>query len=346
MHTDRSNLKLEEHYVVKEDGRIRACVGAYTQKIHVGGETLLTRNIGGVSVHKDANRRGYMRKLMAMALEDMKADGVDASLLGGLRHRYQYFGYEKLGHQFSAHVTTTNIRHFLGEGFDSPYMIRPLCRDDEAAMAAVRALHDAQAIHGEREAFYDTLCSWKSTPYIVLRDGEICGYFCVAPNKDRFTELVLQQPEEIAPVLAAWFRESGTQSIGIGVEAHEQTLLHAVYKLCEGYQMGSPEQCRVFRFERTVRAFLQLKATYAPLADGELTLAIDIGERIRIAVENGKPVVEALAADAPCMLSLTEMEAQSLLFAPVGFLTTLQPIPDAVRTWLPLPIGIANADSV
>ena len=55
--------------------------------------------------------KGYMRKLMHMAIQDMKKNNISMSTLSGLRNRYQYYGYEKGGITFQYCFTSDNFRH-------------------------------------------------------------------------------------------------------------------------------------------------------------------------------------------------------------------------------------------
>jgi len=54
-----------------------------------------------------------MKKLMGMAIEDMKKSGCDYSGLGGQRQRYEYFGYSQANNQWFFTVSATNVRHAL-----------------------------------------------------------------------------------------------------------------------------------------------------------------------------------------------------------------------------------------
>ena len=62
-------------YVAVENGKIRAAVGAFDHDIVVCGKLLKTRGIGNVAVHPYERSRGFMRKLMNMAVDGMVADG-------------------------------------------------------------------------------------------------------------------------------------------------------------------------------------------------------------------------------------------------------------------------------
>jgi len=103
----------DEHYVVVEDGRIRATVQMVRIEEQENGQTYVRGNIEQVSVHPYHRGKNYMRALMGMAIEDMKKAGMDYSVLRGQRQRYEYFGYEPGNYRYLFQITATNIRHVM-----------------------------------------------------------------------------------------------------------------------------------------------------------------------------------------------------------------------------------------
>lgn len=105
----------EDHYVAIEDDRhIRATLSVTKFEKTVGGITLTFGHVGQVSVHPYHRGEGHMRALMHMAIQDMRDAGYyDFSNLGGLRQRYQYYGYMPAFYRTIYTVTSTNLRHLL-----------------------------------------------------------------------------------------------------------------------------------------------------------------------------------------------------------------------------------------
>ena len=68
-------------YVVTEGGKLKAAVGAFDHELVVCGRALKCRSIGNVAAHPYDKSRGFMRRLMHMAVEDMVKDGVVLSTL-------------------------------------------------------------------------------------------------------------------------------------------------------------------------------------------------------------------------------------------------------------------------
>ena len=63
-------------YVAVEDGKLKSAIGAFDHDISVCGKLVKTRGIGNVAVHPYARGKGYMKKLMNMALDDMENEFV------------------------------------------------------------------------------------------------------------------------------------------------------------------------------------------------------------------------------------------------------------------------------
>eukprot|EP01051_Picozoa_sp_SAG22_P017171 SAG22_NODE_2585_length_2412_cov_2.092953_2_plen_410_part_00 len=72
---------------------------------------------GGVSSHPVLARgKGYILLLMAHIATKMAAEGYQLSVLGGIRQRYGFYGYEKCGLSTSFEVNRSNVnRHFAGD---------------------------------------------------------------------------------------------------------------------------------------------------------------------------------------------------------------------------------------
>ncbi|MDR2102064.1 MAG: GNAT family N-acetyltransferase, partial [Treponema sp.] len=187
------------HYLAREDGKIKAIIGAYPLAMNILGDVLPGRGIGMVSVHPYARSRGYMRTLMEMALEDMRRDGVVFSCLGGQRQRYEYFGYTPVGMQFVFECRQANIRHTLGKDFLPGFSLRLLSAADGEFIEGIRLFHEAKPARLERrgEKFFDILSSWTSRVYALLEGENLAGYFIYSPSEDTITEINLADPSRI-----------------------------------------------------------------------------------------------------------------------------------------------------
>jgi len=119
------------HRIIRQDGRIVACVGCYPQTLRLGPVTVEMFGIGQVSCLKAYRERGFMTALMTDAVARMEAASAPMSWLGGRRDRYAHFGYEVAGTACRCRLSRKTLAG--GEGAQrgagvSPALCDPLTR--------------------------------------------------------------------------------------------------------------------------------------------------------------------------------------------------------------------------
>ncbi|MBQ8685052.1 MAG: GNAT family N-acetyltransferase, partial [Clostridia bacterium] len=115
----RDDEHMGRHFGVFEDGRLVAALGVYLLPVTVAGEKLLFSTVGNIATHPDYQGKGYMNALIERAMQELADIGADASRLGGLRHRYNRFGYENCGRMYQASFNEHNRKcKFNGVGED------------------------------------------------------------------------------------------------------------------------------------------------------------------------------------------------------------------------------------
>lgn len=333
-------------FVVTEDGRLKAAVGAFPHKLSVCGDTLDCIGIGNVAVHPFSRHKGYMRAALNAAMDDAVARHADLSILGGARQRYNYFSFDKLGASCNFSIYASNIRHALGSRV-SRYAIHEVKEGDTADLDAIAALSDAQAYHPirPRHLLYATLLSWHNAPYAVTYkdSGRFAGYF--VGHEGHINELLLT---DTSPDATLDFVVAARETFGdlhITLPYFEQKRMEPLCRLAEGYEVGLDKSFSVLNYRRVTAAFMRLKQTYTALPDGRLVLLIHGragDEQLALEVKGGQVSVTP-TADAP-QYEFDHLAAMNFLFA------TLCParmsLPDFARLWLPLPLWLYSADAV
>ena len=328
------------NYVVTENGKLKAAIGAFDSDLSVDGEILKSRGIGNVAVHPYSRSKGYMKDCMRLALRDMIEDGVDFSILGGQRQRYQHFGFEHAGQQISVGVDRGNLRRAFENVPLTPLEFRDVNADDADLLDRIHALHAAKPVHTvrPRASFYDIACSWRSSLTAILRDGDFRGYFIGGLG-----ELTLADPEDTVDVVRNYVAQRG--DVHLSFPVWETDLLARITRFGGGISFDHCEMFNILNYPHVIAALLRFKAKREELGDGELSLFIrgfagDVS--VRIAVKNNEVSVEEVASD--CALALGHREAISFLcglWAPHRL--ALSP---AVRSWFPLPLFVDGADHV
>ena len=77
------------HFLALEEGKIKAVVCSLPVTLRFGSRSLTCAAIGSVAVHPDSRGKGYMKRLMNDAIQDMKENHMALSCLTGLRQRYR-----------------------------------------------------------------------------------------------------------------------------------------------------------------------------------------------------------------------------------------------------------------
>ena len=338
------------HVLAVEDGKIVGLVGNFELSTKVSGEELFVIGIGTVSTHPERRRAGNMKKLMAMSIEKAKQRNADYMILGGLRQRYEHWGFECAGLMPQYRFTKTCCRHIYGENAVFGYEFRPLQKEDTEYIKMERLLRTAKpvSLYHEKEQEYNILFSMGMRPYVILKNGEFFGTFMLSGEKGVF-DLRITEPEETGRVLNDLLKTDIPENGGVNISHIPlfETVMHRILtEQAEGYQMVNNIMVKVLNYERTVRAYLKLAAGIRPLSDGEAVLSFENGETLKITVKDNVPqVLPYEGGDKP--EALPELTAVNLLFGPGAvysdFGTGISP---AARSWFPLPVFQYMCDEV
>ena len=332
------------HYLVKEDGKIRALVCVVPMEYQVGDTVLKVNGLGTVSVHPVARGKGYMKKLMQWALEDMEKNGDAFSVLGGQRQRYEYFGYIPAGVKLCYDINGSNLRHRYAGRQTAPVEVAPMARE-EAPLFWELYQRQSRKIVRSPEDFFSVLCSWQAVPYALRLQGEPVGYFTCAGGK-RVQALVLSDATLLPDVLQKSFDVLGLRSMELELPPWDLSLTPELGLLAEDLQIRVDHNYRIFNLPQVAEAFLKVKASYTPLPEGALRFSVS-GQTFTLEVKEGNVLVSSgETPEQPETFCLSPMEAAALLFTPEAW----RNIPGAgenplVRAWFPLPLYTGEQDN-
>ena len=336
----------DQNYVVTEDGLPVAAVGAYDHEITVCGRRIPCRGIGNVAVHPDHRSKGYMRLAMNTAMEDMIADGIILSTLGGQRQRYLYFGYDKAGPVYNYSVTRENMRHVFGDA-PAPFEVREITDPTDPLIDAIVALNQTGPFIPvrPRDKYLDIAHTWKASLLTFLQNGRFVGY-CILFGGHSITEIQVCRDEDFLNAIRSLFAAL-QRNFTVFLPAHQHSYRRAMNPIAEDVHAGHAMQFNVLNYAAAIDAFLALKLTYEALPDGDMTLLIHgyaRDERIRITVQGSTTRVEPIGENEPVDIELSHADALSILFSPVSPLREEGGI--LGRAWFPLPLCMCHADEV
>lgn len=330
------------HYLAKENGRIKGMVGSFPMVLSAAGEKLTVGGIGTVCVHPYSRGGGVMKALMNEALEDMKRQKIDLAVLGGLRQRYQYYGFEQCGQALFFTFNSSNIRHSLaGRGLGCVF--QPI---ESGYLEDACRLHNLQQIHVERESgdFLDILKSWQSTPLAFLKDGVFAGYLVVSKKGDSVSELVLKDDALALDLLAAYYRDYAPETLTVRMQPFERGVNRLFSEICELSTIKKSYSYRIFNFEKVLNAMLKFKAHSAPLPDGRAVMEIEGCCKLLFQVTGG--AVSVAETKEIAEISLSYLEAMNAVFSPVSFFCADDRLPVFLKQLFPLPLYLPKCDMV
>jgi predicted N-acetyltransferase YhbS len=333
------------HYLIKEEDRIKAMICALPMELDVAGYKLKMNCVGTVSVHPYARGKGYMKQLMEEMLHETQQSGCVFSTLGGLRHRYAYFGYEKGGNKLRISILPENIKHCCKD-MGHPVSLQEIKETDNEFLDLAFELHQKQEIKvtRTREELFTLFHAWESVPYAVMEGGEARGYLIVKGNS--ILELLLTKEELLLPILKQLFTEMKPERIDMNVAEYETKRLRQLAPLIESHQITLSGNYRIFDYVAFLEAFLSAKAKIESIMDG--TLCLEIEHKIyEITVADGKvTVIEQKDCAAKTDVVLNGNEAVTFFTAPFcSIRKEAQQSHPFLRSWFPLPLSIPEIDA-
>lgn len=329
----------EMNAIAVESGRVCGVVAVYPYTMNLAGHTLRAGYVGSVSVHPRVRGQGVMKRLMQMQIQHAKENGLDMLLLGGLRQRYERYGFTNAGVTYTYSLLNANVRHAWPQVDAAAYSFRPMTQSDAQRLYP---LYAGQLLNGLRtpEKFLASLVSFHGCPWTICKGESLCGYVVSTADHKRLTELVPEEDDCIPAVLKAWLAQQTEGPIAIEAAPHQQALHRTLVSVCEGWEMGQSSSILSLRPERVTEAYLTYKNRLEPLSHGEYRIAI--GERGTLHICVGREISCRWTQDAPDF-ACTEAEAQQLFFS---FNPFAVPHPAGLpRDWFPLPLHIAEPDT-
>lgn len=335
----------EYHYLVKEDGRIRAMLCVLPLRFHVAGTVLKVGCVGTVSVHSRARGKGYMQKLLQYALDEMKADGYHYSVLGGQRQRYEYFGYEPAGIKMDFTLTSDNVRHkFKGLNADDIRFEELL--EDSASLGDAFDLYEKGLVSGARnkEQFLDILHTWNTVPYAITQGGQFAGYLSLSKESGSVLEIMLVDPDLLPAVCKSLMSVKRLTELHFSLPAYDRDKITLLGSVCDTYRTTYQHNYNVFLYTPVIEAFMKCKVSDRRVQDGRYVLKIENAETIDIQVRNGEVSVQRVD-DANGVIQpdavLSAKEATTLLFSPLSSYTEFSRGNEPGNIpigWFPLPL--------
>ena len=345
----RDDEHMGKHFGIREDGRLRAVVGIYPLPVVIAGEKLLFSTVGNVATSPDYEGRGFMRRLMTAAMDELTLIGADASRLGGLRQRYNNYGYDKCGSLYQFTLSGRNVDKCLPD-FESDLTFEKIPPDGFATLIEanrIQRMSGMAAIRSEENGCYDvysSMTAWKNVPFAARRaDGRIVGYLSVSEDMGRIAESFAENDDVLFEMIVKWQRESEKQ-LSFGLAPWQAGAVRKFSAICENMSVSTPSSFKIINHERVASALMKLKAGYSELPDGEFVLGIKDYGNLRFHSSGGEYGCE-LCEKSPD-LTLDRLSAARFLYGPLPPSMTADVRNAFLESLLPLPLSWNPQDRV
>ena len=333
-----------------EDGEIAAVTGMYPYEVSVAGKVLRFATVGNIAVLPKHRGKGYMQLLVETAMRDLVEQNIDVSRLGGLRSRYEVYGYEPAGTNYTVLLTERNAKEAEAREGGKAVAFTRVAPTDTAALNFIRGLYEQNLIHVKRGSdrdLYATLCAWSHIPYLAVCDGQPIGYLCATKDGTAIAEHKGITAKDNAAMLYQWVLQSPADHVRFAMYPWDHALCGILSRVCEALTADAATHFKVLNWDRMVEAALTLKAAVLPIPDGRLLLGVADYGTLEM-VKEGDTVCVNRCEDA-ADITLDKLTATRFLFGPlppqlVAELPTEKGC--LITAWFPLPMSWNGQDRV
>ena len=337
------------NYAIRRGGALAAVVGLFPITWQLGKAQLSVAGVGGVAVAPQFRRQGLMVKLMDHVRDRIVEQGYQLSYLGGNRHRYRYFGWERAGTMVLAHISKACIQHTFGRAEPLAVELEELAADP-AVNSKLKSLHDRQPAYCRRPAdrFDQFLTHWGNRP-VVARDrgGRIVGYAVQYRDQTQIVELAGDDDDAAVHIIRALADKSEQHEIAISVDQLAMSLRRRIGEFAEAYVTTTAGNWQVFDWPAVISALLAYAQKQTSLAPASVVVGIDdLQIAIRLTVDDQR--TECQVTDDKPDINGDGATILRLLLGPLAPRQVMA-IPRSasiLESWCPLPLALAVPDHV
>ncbi|MBO4355365.1 MAG: GNAT family N-acetyltransferase, partial [Clostridia bacterium] len=300
-------------FVVDENGKPLAAVGLYDIDYVIGDRFLHAKGIGNVAVHPRHRSKGYMIASMNAALQDAIDSGAAMVVLGGVRHRYGHFGFEKCSLSYRFDINPRSVRYVLGDYKPSLKLVR-VNADDNYYLDGILELQQKERFRAvrNRKDLFDILVSWHSVPYVFLDNDKVVGFAIRAGNgiPDFYTD----KAEYIDDMVACLARDCG--ALTYETSLYEKSINDRLSDFASYQALVANECVNVLNWEAVLGSMMDLSSSYGDMSDGSFVFEIDgyrQKETLELSCSDGKTSV--CRTDREPQMTLSHHDAMELFFS-------------------------------
>lgn len=341
---------MEQNYVIRNERRILSLVGIYPMDLCVNTQKIHCATVGNVATHPDERGKGYMKALFAEAIAEVDRKGIDMTRLGGLRQRYNRYGYEYAGMCVHYVFTKRNAAAYRQVNTCTELNFVPLDESSGDLLRAAFTLYQRKSCHVDRldeETFLCVLRAHYMQPWAVIdQDGKFFGYITASADCKKINEQYSASALKTIDIDVQWLEKQNIPEVMINLNAWD----------CENRMLSSyaeksmflyPSLFRITNWKHVIQTFLQYKNDNERLPDGRVTIAIENEGTYLLNIGNGCP--SCSQTDEKPDITVDHLTATRLMFGilpPILTANTDFDTLEKLSKWLPLPLSWTCQDNV
>ena len=337
------------HLGIFDGDKLVAALGVYLLPTVIDGEELLFSTVGNIAVHPDYEGKGYMSILLDKAMQVLKEKKVDVSRLGGLRQRYNRYGYEYSGGIYNFTLTGYNVqkafKNYLGD-----ITFTEILKTDTDNLKFCNSLYLKGEIHTLRSEVnnyfdvYTSMVAWQNIPYLATdSNGEKLGYIVVNKKGNAVAEVFGTNDETTIKILANWQQKTG-EDLLVKIPPYKTELVRIFNEFAEYSSLTPVCHFKVLNYQKLISALLKLKCKMTAIKNGEFTVNIENYGTLKIKIENGNGTCEFTNDKAD--FTVNNLQAVRLFFGTYPAYSTINSQNAFVNAVLPLPLSWNLQDRV
>ena len=277
----------ENYCVIEEDNVMVATAGNMFSETVVSGKKYPFSIVGSVSTLPSMQNKGCMKEMINFINNENLDKKVVFSMLTGLRHRYNHFGYEKAGFKFMFEIDKQfakfqnsnpeiSIKKFNETNLDSIYEI---------------FLNNNPFIIRKKEEFIVTLKMSFSEIFVVKQNNNIVGYFTYSELKNKINEIVLQDYSKLPFVIKQIIENFNLDTIKIFSSPFNKNLFNELDKISEFKYIYDELHFKVYDMKRFLEMAISMNLTVKNIQNLNKIIKIE-DEIFEIEIKNNKVNIE------------------------------------------------------
>ncbi len=265
-HKDFSSI----HTVVDQDNQIVSVGGCYKNSVVIKDKEYPFAILGSVATLPQYQGKGYFKKVVKNIIDTSKKQGDVFMMLTGLRHRYNYFDFEKCGfrYYFDIDANFCKYQKSLPNLTLTEYQPQDLDRIYEIF------LRKNPVIPRSKQDFELTLQTSNSQIFVYKLNDKVIGYTTFSFAKNRVNEINVDA-WHIPYCVKMLFEKFDQKNITIVVSPFDRQTVEALDVFAEDKKATEQIHFRVFDMVKFLQMALELNKNIKALANCHHVVKID-----------------------------------------------------------------------